>query len=274
MNVYVSIWSSKVEQRLTCCPLLAAKKRWAQAHAPPVTPPCVSLEEQAFRRFHDANGLPDWKDGEHHAAPVPYNEAERLALLHSLQILDTGDDDAFERITKMASKLFNVPICLVSLVDADRQYFKSKRGLVARETSRDMAFCAYAVLPDAPDVFVVPDATTDRRFMFNVLVTGPPDLRFYAGAPLILDGGLKIGTLCLLDTVPHDSNSFSAADMMNLVDLAQMVVVELKLRKRLKQSQLGYITATAHNLQTPLACFELSLQLLKETSLSVEHADV
>eukprot|EP00953_Heterococcus_sp_UTEX-ZZ885_P026061 14119-Heterococcus_DN1.PRE.1 len=132
MNVYVSIWSSKVEQRLTCCPLLAAKKRWAQAHAPPVTPPCVSLEEQAFRRFHDANegrytpmpfslpgarpasfigpegtfagastacctcntshashrsyprtaGLPDWKDGEHHAAPVPYNEAERLALLH------------------------------------------------------------------------------------------------------------------------------------------------------------------------------------------------
>jgi two-component system, sensor histidine kinase len=191
-----------------------------------------------------------------------------------LQILDTGDDDAFERITKMASKLFNVPICLVSLVDADRQYFKSKRGLVARETSRDMAFCAYAVLPDAPDVFVVPDATTDRRFMFNALVTGPPDLRFYAGAPLILDGGLKIGTLCFLDTVPHDSNSFSAADMMNLVDLAQMVVVELKLRKRLKQSQLGYITATAHNLQTPLACFELSLQLLKETSLSIEHADV
>jgi signal transduction histidine kinase len=174
----------------------------------------------------------------------------------------------------MASKLFNVPMCLVSLVDADRQYFKSKRGLAARETSRDMAFCAYAVLPDAPDVFVVPDATKDRRFMFNALVTGPPDLRFYAGAPLIMDSGLKIGTLCLLDTVPHDSNSFSAADMMNLVDLAQMVVVELKLRKRLKQSQLGYITATAHNLQTPLGCFELSLQLLKETSLSIEHADV
>ena len=94
----------------------------------------------------------------------------------------------------------------------------------------------------------------------------------YTGAPLIMEGGLKIGTLCVLDTIPH--TSFNTESMMNLVDLAKMVVVELNLRKRLKQSQLGYITATAHNLQTPLSCFELSLQLLKASCLGNDHADV
>ena len=131
--------------------------------------------------FIDAKGLPTWEEGKHYGAPEPAREAERLALLHSLRVLDSGSEDAFDRITGLAAKLFDVPMALVSLIDADRQYFKSRQGLAAPETSRDTAFCAYAVLPDAPDVFVVLDASKDRRFMFNPLVTGPPDLRFYAG---------------------------------------------------------------------------------------------
>ena len=120
--------------------------------------------------------------------PIPDNEAERLFALRASELMDSDrSDPMFDRFTALAQRLFNVPIVLVSLVDERRQWFKSAVGLEAPETHRDHAFCAYTVLPDSPDVLVVEDATQDFRFANNPLVTGPPDIRFYAGAALIVD---------------------------------------------------------------------------------------
>lgn len=219
-------------------------------------------------------GLSDWQDGSHYPAPVPYTESERVALLHSFQILDTGNEESFDRITNLATKLFHTPMCLVSLIDTGRQWFKSRVGMAAQETSRDLAFCAYAILHDSPDVLLVPDASKDRRFMYNSLVTGETNLRFYAGAPLIMPGGLKLGTLCVLDIVPRGAETFNLVDRMNLVDLAAAVVSEMMLRRRLMQSQLSYISSTAHNLQTPLSCFSLSLMALNKSSVGIANKEV
>ena len=136
--------------------------------------------------------------------PFPPDEFERLGCLTSLKILDTAPDVQFDRVTSLASSIFSVPIALVSLLDKDRQWFKSNHGLGAvRETSRQISFCKHVIMPDAPDVTVVLDALADARFSANPLVLGWPHIRFYAGAPLrVLRDGVtrKIGTLCLIDT--------------------------------------------------------------------------
>lgn len=161
--------------------------------------------------------------------PVPENESARLAALLELDILDTLPEDAIDRITRLAARILGVPIALVSLVDSDRQWFKSRVGLDAPETHRDLAFCAHAIMRD--DVMVVSDATKDWRFANNPLVTGPPDIRFYAGAPLILRDGVRLGTLCAIDTKPRD---LSHEDEVALRDLAAVVVDELQLRRSLR----------------------------------------
>ncbi|HMJ12916.1 MAG TPA: diguanylate cyclase [Polyangiaceae bacterium] len=159
------------------------------------------------------------------SAPTPPRETERLAALRRYAVLDTPPERAFDRITALAARLFDVPIALVSLVDADRQWFKSCLGLDVRETSRDLAFCAHAILAEEP--LVVPDATQDERFVNNALVAGPPRFRFYAGAPLRTPDGFLVGTLCVLDRRPR---TLSAKELTVLVDLAAMVVDELELR--------------------------------------------
>ncbi len=121
------------------------------------------------------------------------SEADRLEALRQLNRLDTGTSEAFDRITRLASRLFNVPIALVSLIDQDRQWFKSRVGLQTRETPRESSFCAYAIQSD--QVMVVPDATRDERFLTNPMVVGDPSVRFYAGAPLITREGFGIGTV-------------------------------------------------------------------------------
>lgn len=121
-------------------------------------------------------------------------ELDRLKVLRSYQILDSEREEAFERLTAMAARMFDVPIALVSLVDMGRQWFMSNRGLGdTRETPRKLAFCAHAILSTS-DLLIVPDATKDPRFMNNILVTGPPYIRFYGGAPLIAAEGVKLGT--------------------------------------------------------------------------------
>ena len=127
------------------------------------------------------------------AAPLPPDEAERLALLHALALLDSPPEPALDRITRLAARLLNVPIALVSLIDRDRQWFKSRVGLDATETPRDQAFCAHAILQTAP--LVVGDATQDPRFLDNPLVTDAPGIRFYAGVPIRTSGGVALGTL-------------------------------------------------------------------------------
>lgn len=156
--------------------------------------------------------------------PVPENEDARLERLRQYQILDTPPGETFDRVTRLASRLLKTPIALVSLVDEDRQWFKSKAGLDASETPREHAFCAHAICDSA--VMVVPNAAQDPRFADNPLVTGAPSIRFYAGAPLRSEGGENMGTLCVIDSSPRE---FSAEDATLLNDLAHIVVDELEL---------------------------------------------
>ena len=155
-------------------------------------------------------------------APLPENESQRVASLHALQILDTLSEERFERITRIAQRLFDVPITSITLVDANRQWFKSCVGLSVPETSRDVSFCAHAILSD--EALVIPDARTDPRFADNPLVTGEPYIRFYAGQPLSDTKGYKLGTLCIIDRRPR---RMSAADLRALKDLAYWAENEL-----------------------------------------------
>ncbi|RSK27528.1 PAS domain S-box protein [Bacillus sp. HMF5848] len=159
-------------------------------------------------------------------------EKRRLEELLSLNILDTEKEEAFDRITKIASQMFAVPICLISLVDKDRQWFKSCVGLSGiTETSREVAFCHHVVVGDKP--MIVKDATKDPRFADNPLVTGELGLRFYAGAPLRTKKGNVIGTLCLKDTKPR---KFTDEQMALLSEYAALVMSELELRNIVKEN--------------------------------------
>ena len=154
--------------------------------------------------------------------PIPRDEAERLAALRDLEILDTPAEERFDRITRIAKHLFGVPIALISLVDKNRQWFKSRQGLDAPETPRNISFCGHAIVDR--EIFCIPDASQDKRFSDNPLVTAAPDIRFYAGAPLEVSGGHRIGTLCIIDQQPHD---FTASDLQALRDLADWVQDEI-----------------------------------------------
>ena len=146
----------------------------------------------------------------------PPDEARRLRALRALRILDTPPEERFDRITRMAAQLFDVPMSGISMIDANRQWFKSRHGLHVSETPRSASFCGHAILE--PGVFHVTDASRDERFVDNPLVTGDPNIRFYAGVPLHASGGQAVGTLCLLDTKPRE---FSDADRALLDELAR-----------------------------------------------------
>lgn len=156
------------------------------------------------------------------APPVPVGEQERLSQLRSLAILDTPPEERFDRVTRMAQRLFGVPIALVSLVDENRQWFKSCFGLDVSETDRRISFCGHAILNNG--VFVIEDALQDERFADNPLVTGQPHVRFYAGQPLHTMSGQAMGTLCIIDRAPR---SFGEEDRAMLSDLAGMIEREI-----------------------------------------------
>lgn len=151
-------------------------------------------------------------------APIPENEPERIASLRRMLLLSSPDEEAFERVTRTARRLFDAPIVLLSLVDERRQWFKSCIGLPIRETARDISFCGHAIMDDA--VFVVEDARQDPRFFDNPLVTGEPHVVFYAGRPLRNLEGFRVGTLCVIDDAPRH---FSCADRKALNDLGYWV---------------------------------------------------
>ena len=153
---------------------------------------------------------------------MPSDEQTRLETLRSLKLLDTAPEERFDRLTRLAKRMFGVPISLVSIVDSDRQWFKSKQGLDADETPRDISFCGHAILGE--EVFIVPDALKDERFADNPLVTANPNIRFYAGCPLKVLNGSKLGTLCVIDSEPR---KFTDEDMDLLRDLAAMAEQEI-----------------------------------------------
>ena len=189
------------------------------------------------------------------APAIPADEAYRLDALQSLDILDTGPEGDFDAIVGLARDLFQVPICLVSLVDSERQWFKACIGLDASETSREISFCGHAILQEG--AFVVLDATKDERFFDNPLVTGPPDIRFYAGMPIRLPSGYQIGTVCIIDRAPHAS--FDEQDQKRLGLLADLAVTSMALRGL--RGELGRTQLTVDRLRAAVHLAPLPLAL-------------
>ncbi|ENC9837193.1 sensor domain-containing diguanylate cyclase [Vibrio fluvialis] len=167
----------------------------------------------------------------------PLDEQQRIANLHKLGILDTAPEERFDRVTRLARRLFDVPIALVTLVDEKRQWFKSSFGLDVKETPRDVSFCGHAILGDEP--FIINDAEVDERFADNPLVTDKPHIRFYAGVPLVFQDGTKLGTLCIIDTEPRNLDQDQIVD---LLDLAKMAERELSATHNASMDELTNIS--------------------------------
>jgi GAF domain-containing protein len=162
--------------------------------------------------------------------PAKNNEAKRLKVLWQYDVLDTVPEEVFDDLTELAARICEAPIALISLVDEDRQWFKSKVGLTINETSRDISFCAHAMKQQ--ELFIIPDATKDLRFANNPLVTSDPKIRFYAGAPLITPDGHALGTLCVIDKVPRQ---LRPDQQQALRVLARHVMTQLELRRHAKE---------------------------------------
>ncbi|WP_405014693.1 ATP-binding protein [Kitasatospora sp. NBC_01539] len=196
-------------------------------------------------------------------SPLSDEEKDRLAALHALAILDTPREERFDRITRLAQRLLQVPIAMISLVDRDRQWYKSCVGVTDTQQPRSVSFCSRAVA--AGRQLVVPDATLDPRFSGNPLVTGPPGIRFYAGYPLAGPSGHLLGTLCVLDLQPR---AVGADDLAALADLAAWAELEIgvvhmsRASRETDRLKDEFVAVVSHELRTPLSAVNAALELL------------
>ncbi len=215
------------------------------------------------------------------APAYPKNEDIRLATLRSLDILDTEPEERFDRLTRIAKRLFGVPIALVSFVDINRQWFKSSQGLETTEMPRDISFCGHTILGN--DIFIIPDTLLDNQFYDNPLVLKEPKIRFYAGVPLVVSNGIKIGTLCIIDRIPR---TISKEDKDLLRDLGQMAVDELTSVQLATIDELthisnrrGFSALSIHALNLckrmnkPASLFFFDLDFFKEINDRFGHAE-
>jgi GAF domain-containing protein len=199
------------------------------------------------------------------AAPLPKNEIKRLKVLWQYDVLDTVPEEVFDDLTDLASEICEAPMALISLVDEDRQWFKSKVGISLKETTRDISFCAHA-LRDG-DLLIVSDARKDPRFKDNPLVTGPQKIRFYAGAPLTSPDGHVLGTLCVLDKQPR---KLRPEQRQALRVLAHHVVSQLELRRHTRE--LAAARADMRNQAAELARAKAEIARLRKLLARYEAA--
>jgi len=204
-------------------------------------------------------------------AILPQNEKQRLQALDSYQIMDSLPEEDFDELTKMASQICGTPIALITLLDSSRQWFKSKLGIDVQQTPRAHAFCAHTII-DPTGVMVVSNAREDQRFAENPLVTGDPNIAFYAGISLLTPEGMALGSLCVIDTVPRKLNE---QQIWSLKVLAKQVIAQMELRKKLlllcetnrrlaetNQFMQQFATTAAHDIKNPLTTISMSAELL------------